>query len=44
MNWLEAIAWVAGGLFTIVSIAVFSLMALFVFADRAAAKETRNKK
>ena len=44
MTWLELIAWTAGILFAIASVAVMSIIALFAFADREAAKQPPRKK
>jgi hypothetical protein len=41
MNCLEIIAWTVGAICASASIAVFSIMALFYFADRAADKSKR---
>lgn len=41
MNYLEIIAWTLGAVCAAASIAVFSIIALFFFADRAADKTKR---
>jgi len=41
MNCLELIAWTLGAICAAASIAVFAMMALFYFADRAADKSKR---
>jgi len=44
MNLLQMLAWVAGVLFFCVSVGALGMIALFALADRAADRESRNKR